>query len=191
MPVAPKYVSTTWDLTEFDPYPDGPTITSAGVYITDQPTLDAVAAAAAASGVALTYSDTGSTPPTLPLPAHPYIRWDAPQPTLTDAEQAQARANLGVDVEITDQRIALARLPDLLITGAITRDTNGVITSATVTWPDGTTGTYTTLAVNGTVPAVDEYSVTYGSPATNTYTQPTVTRDSTGAVTDLPAIVVT
>lgn len=85
-----------------------------------------------------------------------------------------------------------AMAPDLLIVGAITRDANGVATSAPVVWPDGSPGTYTATTVSTAFPgAVDAYTITYGSPVTRTYTQPTVTRDSNGAVTNRPAIVVT
>lgn len=86
-----------------------------------------------------------------------------------------------------------ARNPDALITGAITRDSNGAATSAPVTWPDGAPGTYTADTVSTAFPgAVDAYHITYGSPVTKTITQPAVTRDSTtGAVTNAPAMVVT
>lgn len=90
------------------------------------------------------------------------------------------------------QAAALARTPDSIITGAITRDASGAATSATVTWPDGTTGTYTALVLSTAFPgAVDSYRITYGSPATKTYTQPTVTRDASGAAVSVPAITVT
>lgn len=89
------------------------------------------------------------------------------------------------------QYIALAGDPDLLITGAITRDANDAATSAPVTWPDGTPGVYTATSVSGTFPgAVDAYTITYGSPATRTYTQSAVTRNANGAVTTRPAITV-
>ena len=83
-----------------------------------------------------------------------------------------------------------ARNPDTLIAGAVTRDSNGAATSAPVVWPDGTPGTYTALVLSSAFPgAVDSYKITYGSPVTLTFTQPTVTRDSTsGAVTLCPAI---
>lgn len=88
-------------------------------------------------------------------------------------------------------RASLARTPDALITGTVTRDSNGAATSAPVAWPDGTPGTYTALVVSSAFPgAVDSYSITYGSPVTATYTQPTVTRDATGAATNVPAITV-
>lgn len=85
----------------------------------------------------------------------------------------------------------LALNPDLLISGPITRDGNGAATSAPVLWPDGTVGTYTADTVSSAFPgAVDAYHVTYGSPASKTYTQPAVTRDATGAVTNRPALTV-
>lgn len=85
----------------------------------------------------------------------------------------------------------LAALLDPLIVGAITRDTNGAATSASVVWPDGSPGTYTATVVSTAHPgAVDAYTVTKGSPVTKTFTQPQVTRDSNGAVTNRPAITV-
>jgi hypothetical protein len=85
----------------------------------------------------------------------------------------------------------LARNPDVLIVGTVTRDANGAATSAPVVWPDGTPGTYTATTVSTAFPgAVDAYTITYGSPVTKTYTQPTVTRDANGAAVTVPAIVV-
>lgn len=86
----------------------------------------------------------------------------------------------------------LARNPDALVAGTVTRDSNGAATSAPVVWPDGSPGTYTATTLSSAFPgAVDAYTITYGSPVTATYTQPAVTRDSvTGAVTVVPAITV-
>lgn len=93
--------------------------------------------------------------------------------------------------ELDARLVSLARTPDVLIAGTITRDANGAATSAPVVWPDGTPGTYTALVVSTAHPgAVDSYSVTYGSPVSKTFTQPTVTRNAAGAVTACPAIVV-
>lgn len=87
-------------------------------------------------------------------------------------------------------RPVAARLPDALIVGAITRDSNGAPTAAAVIWPDGSPGNYTADALSSAFPgAVDSYHITYGSPVTKTYTQPTVTRDSSGAPITVPAIV--
>lgn len=87
---------------------------------------------------------------------------------------------------------SLARTPDALITGTITRDANGAALSAPVTWPDGKPGTYTATTLSSAFPgAIDAYTITYGSPVTRTYTQPAVTRDaSTGAATSVPAMTV-
>lgn len=82
--------------------------------------------------------------------------------------------------------------PDAIIYGAITRNSDGAATSAPVIWPDGAVGTYTATVLSSAYPgAVDAYTITYGSPVTRTYTQPTVTRDASGAVTNRPALVVT
>lgn len=87
---------------------------------------------------------------------------------------------------------SLVRNPDSIIVGSVTRDTNGAATSAAVVWPDGSAGTYTALVLSTSfLGAVDSYRITYGSPVTKTYTQPSVTRDSDGAVISVPAIVVT
>lgn len=80
----------------------------------------------------------------------------------------------------------LAAVPDLLVAGSgITYDSNGVIASAPVVWPDGDTGTYTTTSA--TTDGVLAYTVTKGA---LTYTQPAMTRNSDGAVTNRPAITV-
>lgn len=95
------------------------------------------------------------------------------------------------DLAGTASYVNLARSPELLIAGTITRDAGGAATSAPVTWPNGSVGTYTSLTLSSAFPgAVDRYQITYGSPVTKTYTQPLVTRDASGAVTVLPAIVV-
>jgi hypothetical protein len=82
-------------------------------------------------------------------------------------------------------------LPALVFT-AITRNGNEAVTSASVLWPDGSPGTWTTDTLSSAFPgAVDAYHVSYGSPTVRTVTQPAVTRDAAGAVTVQPAITVT
>ena len=84
-----------------------------------------------------------------------------------------------------------AKNPDLLIVGSITRDSNQAVTSAQVVWPDGTPGTFTADTLSTAFPgAVDGYHITYGSPVTKTFTQPAITRNSVGAATTVPQIVV-
>lgn len=85
--------------------------------------------------------------------------------------------------------ISLAKNPDSLIAGAVTVDANNLVTSAAVVWPDGTPGTLTITSRDATN-AVTAYNITYGSPVTKTYTQPTITRNAAGAATNVPQIVV-
>lgn len=72
-----------------------------------------------------------------------------------------------------------------------TRDANGAITTATVKWPDGTSGVFTTDTANTEFPgAIDAWHATYLDTTTKTVTQPAVTRDANGAVTAQPAITI-
>lgn len=82
----------------------------------------------------------------------------------------------------------ITALPALAYT-AVTRNASEAVTSASVTWPDGTTGTFTADVLSSQFPgAVDAYHVTYSA---STVTQAQVTRDSSGAVTAQPALTVT
>lgn len=93
---------------------------------------------------------------------------------------------------VSSANTQLAASPDSMIVGAITRDANGAAISAGVIWPDGATGTYTATTVSAAFPgAVDAYTITHVLNAlTLTYTQPAVTRDANGVVTNRPAITV-
>lgn len=72
---------------------------------------------------------------------------------------------------------------------SITRDSDGVATTATVKWPDGSAGTFTTTTKNSTWFCVDAYTITH-SDSSKTVTQSTVTRNSAGEVTTKPALTV-
>ena len=85
--------------------------------------------------------------------------------------------------------IQAAKNPDLLVTGAITLDGNDLVTSAAVKWPDGSPGTFTITSRDSTG-AILAYNITYGAPVTKTYTQPAIVRNSRGAATNIPEIVV-
>lgn len=105
------------------------------------------------------------------------------------ASSASASADLAG--EFADQSLVqIARDPDQIIVGGITRNASDVITSAAVLWPGGVPGTFTTDVIDPSG-AINGYHVTYGSPVTKTFTQPTMTRNAQGAVTVLPQIVVT
>jgi len=81
--------------------------------------------------------------------------------------------------------LLLARDPESLFVGTVTRDTNGAPTSAAVVWPDNVTGVYTGTPSSAFPGSIDAYTITHG---TTTYTQPAVTRDASGNITNQPAI---
>lgn len=71
-----------------------------------------------------------------------------------------------------------------------TRDSDGVITTASVSWPDGSLGTLTRTAKNQTFLTIDSYTITH-SASGKTVTQSAVTRDSLGNITAQPALSIT
>lgn len=83
--------------------------------------------------------------------------------------------------------VPLSKVPDALITGNIVRNSNEVVTSATVTWPDGTPGVFTTDSI-GPLNTVDAYHITYLGTVAVTFTQALITRDSAGAAIAVPNI---
>lgn len=83
--------------------------------------------------------------------------------------------------------VQLAKNPDTIVTGAVTGDP---LVTAAVVWPGDVPGLLTITARHATG-AVNAYNITYGSPVTKTFTQPTITRAASGAATNVPQIVVT
>lgn len=86
--------------------------------------------------------------------------------------------------------LALARTPEALFAGSVTVNGDGAPTSATVAWPDGVAGVYSGTASTSFPGAVDAYTITRVGTPTTTYTQPMVTRNGSGAITNRPAITV-
>ena len=84
--------------------------------------------------------------------------------------------------------LQLAADPSLLFTGAVTNDANGAPVSASVTWPDGALGVYSGTPSTTFPGAVNAYTVTKVGVPTMTYTQPAVTRDTAGNITNRPPI---
>lgn len=80
--------------------------------------------------------------------------------------------------------------PSLMFNGTVTRDADGAPTSASVKWPDGVAGTYSGTPSETFPGAIDAYTVTRPGTPTITYTQPAVTRDAGGTITNRPAITV-
>jgi hypothetical protein len=64
-----------------------------------------------------------------------------------------------------------------------------VIATATVKWPDGSAGTFTTTTTNTTWQAIDAYTITH-TLSGKTVTQPLITRNVNGDVTIKPALTV-
>lgn len=65
---------------------------------------------------------------------------------------------------------------------------NGILTSSSVTWPDGRTGTYTCTQVNTLFGVPDAFTVTYVAGLdTYTVTQSAVTRNDSGDITNAPS----
>lgn len=75
---------------------------------------------------------------------------------------------------------------------SVTRDTNGAIVSASIVWPDGGTGTFTTDTASIIfLGAIDAWHATYvNGSTTHTVHQSLVTRDANGAVIAQPAITI-
>jgi hypothetical protein len=97
-----------------------------------------------------------------------------------------------VDIDGTDgnnEKLRAWTLSGAYSLTSATRDVDGVITTATVSWPDGSSGTFTTTTKNATFLTVDAYTVTHAG-FSRTATQSAVTRDSSGNVTAQPAITI-
>ncbi|MFM0058503.1 hypothetical protein PQR64_23055 [Paraburkholderia phytofirmans] len=75
---------------------------------------------------------------------------------------------------------------------SVTRDINSAIVTASIVWPDGGTGIFTTDTASTTFPgAIDAWHATYvNGSVSHTITQPAVTRDVSGAVTAQPAVTI-
>lgn len=86
--------------------------------------------------------------------------------------------------------LQLAADPSQLFNGAITRSAAGAAISASVRWPDGITGTYSGTPSTTFTSAIDAYTITRSVAPVKTFTQPAVTRDANGFITNRPAITI-
>lgn len=125
------------------------------------------------------------------------VRVDEPQPRVIKVGGIGPQGPAGQNGEVTYTYLAQLKQwvknPETIIQSTITRDSNQAVTSASVVWPDGRPGTFTGTPSTQFAGAVDSYTITYvpASGPTLTFTQPAVTRNSSGAVTNVPAITVT
>ena len=113
--------------------------------------------------------------------------------TATEGQTLQLVDAINGIVEFGDQDqdstiIGWAASGAYAITSA-TRDSDGVITTASVSWPDSSTGTFTRATKNATFLTIDAYTVTH-TDSGKTAIQSAVTRDSSGNVTAQPAITI-
>jgi len=105
---------------------------------------------------------------------------------LAKAGTVEAAALLASMAEIK----AWAKNPDNLVAGALTYS-SGLLAGAVVEWPDGLPGVLTITSRQSGTDAVTGYTITRVDGATTTtYTQPTITRDSSGNATAVPQITV-
>ncbi len=78
-------------------------------------------------------------------------------------------------------------LSEAFAISSVSYDVNGIMATASVTWPDETTGVWTTTEANTDFLVPDAFTITYVKyGVTTTVTQSTVTRDEDGNVTDQP-----
>jgi len=101
---------------------------------------------------------------------------------------ASLERNASTSAPSASDLLAWALAESYSVTSA-TRDSDGVITTATVSWPDGSAGTFTRTTKNTTFLTIDAYTMTHILSG-KTITQPAVTRDSNGNVTTQPALTI-
>lgn len=157
------------------------TVTAAGVRIITQvpvpPTAQLVVAAATAQAVIATEQAGIATAQAVISTA---------QAVIATAQAASATATVGASSNI--QILNWAYVQSFAVISA-TRNANNVITTASIVWPNGATGTFTTDTINATHNTIDAWHATHIlSGTTKTVTQTAVTRNASGAVTAQPAI---
>ena len=97
--------------------------------------------------------------------------------------------SVAAEVSDLDETIKAWTLDSAFSITTATRDSDGVITTASVMWPDGSAGTFTRTTKNATFLTVDAYTVTH-TDSGKTATQADVTRDANGNVTAQPEITI-
>lgn len=113
--------------------------------------------------------------------------WDqsAGEPRAVTGSQIVAAVR---SVDLVTQLTAWAESEAFLIATA-SRDANGLITTASIKWPDGVTGTFTTDAVNSTWTAIDAFHATYNAAGTKTVTLVVGSRDRFGGPLNVTATI--
>lgn len=125
---------------------------------------------------------------------------------MSDVNVSVAYGSLGltfsqqsVTLPVTIQTVSAVQDEDATIIGwaaseaytltSATLDGDNVITVATVSWPDGSAGTFTRTNKNATHLTIDAYTITHTA-SSKTVTQALVTRNGAGKITAQPALTV-
>lgn len=108
------------------------------------------------------------------------------------ASAASAAAAAATAAAISAQQLITWAYTSAFQLVSATRDANEAIVTASIVWPDGATGVFTTDVASTAFPgAIDAWHATHVLLGiTKTVTQPAVTRDTNGAVTAQPAITI-
>lgn len=110
---------------------------------------------------------------------------DVTRPVPGTTPPAPPEAVLAIDVWLK----AWANSAAYSLTSA-TRDSDGVVATASIVWPDGSTGTFTRTSKNATFLCVDAYTISH-TRSGKLVTQAAVTRDARGNITAQPAPTIT
>jgi hypothetical protein len=95
---------------------------------------------------------------------------------------------VGAGTDIVKSLIEWAEGEDYQVTSA-NYDSDNVVTTGSVVWPDESLGTFTVTSKNSTFLAIDAYTISHTTSG-KTVTQTTVTRDSNGNITVKPTLTV-
>ena len=108
----------------------------------------------------------------------------------TNASNAQTAAEVLLGTTSNIQLLGWAYAQAFAAT-SVTRNVNNVITTASIVWPDGATGTLTTDIINTTFNTINAWHATHIlNGVTKTVTQTAVTRNSSGAVIAQPVLTI-
>src|SRR5690625_3913285 len=106
------------------------------------------------------------------------------------SDQVEAIADALADGPLAaDQRLREWTEAESYEVTSINRDADVVVTTATVSWPDGGLGTFITTTKNDDLLPVDDYTTSY-TESGKTVTQAEVTRDGDGNVLSKPSLTV-
>lgn len=105
-----------------------------------------------------------------------------------------SRVNSRLMFHVSEPPFSDLRLIEQVASGAVqmvdwTYDADGIISTATVKWLDGSSGTYTATAKNLALGEADAFTVTHVN-AARIITQPAMTRNALGDVTHKPALII-